>query len=132
MRMHGKKHVLFVCFANANRSQLAEAFAHLHGGDAVEVYSAGVSPATSLDERAVAVILERGCDPSTYRPKALSDVPQVEYDAVVTMGCEERCPKIATNHHIAWDLPQGKSADEYAALCDAIEGKVKALLANLR
>ena len=30
------KKVLFVCVENSNRSQMAEAFAHLHGGDTVE------------------------------------------------------------------------------------------------
>ena len=39
-----KKRVLFVCVENANRSQMAEAFARLHGGDAVEALSAGSRP----------------------------------------------------------------------------------------
>ena len=30
------KRVLFVCVENSNRSQMAEAFARMHGGDRVE------------------------------------------------------------------------------------------------
>ena len=51
-----KKRLLFVCFGNANRSQLAEAFARVHGGDRIEAYSAGVKPVASLDERAIAAM----------------------------------------------------------------------------
>ena len=36
--------VLFVCTANACRSQMAEAFAHIHGGDGVQACSAGSRP----------------------------------------------------------------------------------------
>ena len=35
------KRVLFVCVENSNRSQMAEAFARIHGGDRVEAFSAG-------------------------------------------------------------------------------------------
>jgi arsenate reductase (thioredoxin) len=33
--------MLFVCVENSNRSQLAEGFARLPGGERVEAYSAG-------------------------------------------------------------------------------------------
>ena len=33
--------ILFVCTENSNRSQMAEAFARMHGGDDVASYSAG-------------------------------------------------------------------------------------------
>jgi protein-tyrosine-phosphatase len=129
--MDAKKQVLFVCFGNANRSQLAEAFARIHGGDRIDAYSAGVAAAASIDDRAIAAMADRGYDLSTHRPKNLNDVPQVNYDAVVTMGCEEKCPSIPAATHIAWELPQGKTAGEYAALCSEIEDRVKALIARL-
>ncbi len=34
-----RKRVLFVCVENSIRSQMAEAFARIHGGDDVEAYS---------------------------------------------------------------------------------------------
>ena len=38
------KTVLFVCVENSNRSQMAEAFARIHGGDGVRACSAGSRP----------------------------------------------------------------------------------------
>ena len=38
------KLVLFVCVENSNRSQMAEAFARIHGGDTVEASSSGSRP----------------------------------------------------------------------------------------
>ena len=38
------KRVLFVCVENSNRSQMAEAFARMLGGDGVEALSAGSKP----------------------------------------------------------------------------------------
>ena len=42
--MSRKLRILFVCIQNANRSQMAEAFAKIHGGDAIEANSAGSRP----------------------------------------------------------------------------------------
>ena len=39
--MRDVKRLLFVCVENANRSQMAEAFARILGGEAVEAWSAG-------------------------------------------------------------------------------------------
>jgi protein-tyrosine-phosphatase len=44
MRM---KRVLFVCVENSNRSQMAEAFARIHGGTDVAAYSTGSRPRVS-------------------------------------------------------------------------------------
>ena len=38
------KRFLFVCVENSCRSQMAEAFARIHGGGEVEAYSAGSRP----------------------------------------------------------------------------------------
>ena len=38
------KRLLFVCVENSNRSQMAQAFARMHGGDAVHAESAGSRP----------------------------------------------------------------------------------------
>src|SRR5437870_10475803 len=43
--------VLFVCVENSNRSQMAEAFARLHGNGRVEAYSAGSRPSGRVNPR---------------------------------------------------------------------------------
>jgi protein-tyrosine-phosphatase len=47
------KRVLFVCVENCNRSQMAEAFARMHGRPGqVEAYSAGCRPAACVHPKA--------------------------------------------------------------------------------
>ena len=79
-----KKRILFVCFGNASRSQMAEAFARMHGGEQVEAFSAGVRPSHAIDEQAVAAMAERGYDLRTHRPKGFADLPHQEFDVLVT------------------------------------------------
>ena len=47
------KTVLFVCVENSNRSQMAEAFARIHGGDTVEAFSSGSRPSGRVNPKAV-------------------------------------------------------------------------------
>ncbi len=49
------KRLLFICVENANRSQMAEAFARLHGGAGVEAYSAGSRPNEYMSKNGVIV-----------------------------------------------------------------------------
>ena len=53
--------------------------------------------------------------------------------ARTTMGCEDACPAVAARRHLAWELPPPTSVppEEFGSVCDAIEGKVKELLASL-
>jgi hypothetical protein len=39
--MRDMKRVVFVCVENSNRSQMAESFARIHGGEQLEAFSAG-------------------------------------------------------------------------------------------
>src|SRR5262249_34115082 len=55
-----RKRLLFVCIENSNRSQMAEAFARLHGGDGVEAYSAGSRPSGRVNPRAIEFMREVG------------------------------------------------------------------------
>ena len=40
----GKIKIVFICVENARRSQMAQGFAEVFGGEKVEVYSAGSIP----------------------------------------------------------------------------------------
>jgi len=57
-----KPRILFVCVENANRSQMAEAFARIHGGGQVEAHSAGSRPSGKVNPRAVQFMQELGYD----------------------------------------------------------------------
>ena len=128
--MNPKKRIQFVCFGNASRSQMAEAFARMHGGEHIEALSAGVRPSRAIDEQAVAALAERGYDLRTHRPKGFADLPDQEFDVLVTMGCESECPMIAAKTHVEWNLPQAKGLTpaEFRALAETIERNVQTLL----
>ena len=128
------KRVLFVCVENSNRSQMAEAFARLHGGDAIEAYSAGSRPSGKVNPRAVEFMKEVGYDLTTHRSKGLTELPPGEFAVVVGMGCgDEGCPLVKAQRHEEWDIPDPKELppEQYRRVRDLIERRVKELLARL-
>ena len=52
------KRVLFVCVENANRSQMAEAFARILGGESIDAYSAGSKPSGKVNPKAIEAMNE--------------------------------------------------------------------------
>lgn len=126
------KRVLFVCVENSNRSQMAEAFARMHGGGAVEALSAGSRPSGRINPKAVRFMAERGYDLAAHGSKSLDNVAG-DFDAVVTMGCGDACPLILARQRIDWALPDPRDMDDeaYRAVRDDIEARVRALLAAL-
>jgi arsenate reductase len=129
------KRVLFVCVENSNRSQMAEAFVHMHAVSGVEAHSAGSRPSGRVNPRAIEFMHEVGYDLTKHGSKALSDLPHVTYDVVVGMGCgDEGCPLVPARRREEWGIPDPKemSAEDYRRVRDLIETKVKALLASLR
>lgn len=127
------KRVLFVCVENANRSQMAEAFARLYGGDAVEAFSAGSRPSGQVNPKAVGFMAELGYDLGTHRSKSLDEIAGREFDAVVTMGCGDACPWVPAKRREDWALPDPRDLDDagYRAVRDEIGARVKALLDSL-
>lgn len=125
-----RKRILFVCVENANRSQMAEAFARMLGGDKIEAWSAGSHPAERVNPKTVKVMEEVGCDLSAHRPKSLSEIPQEEYEVVVSMGCGEECPCVPAKRREEWQIPDPKEVGEEALreIRDRIRDRVKALL----
>ncbi|MGQ0657201.1 MAG: arsenate reductase ArsC [Chromatiales bacterium] len=127
------KRVLFVCVENSNRSQMAEAFARMHGGDAVEAYSAGSHPSGQVNPEAVEAMRELGYDLSKHGSKSLSEIPDIEYDFVATMGCGDACPYVRAKRREDWSIPQPKDLplEEFRVVRDLIESKIRAMLEQL-
>lgn len=131
--MEEKRRILFVCVENSNRSQIAEALARIHGGGDVEVYSAGSRPSGRINARAIDSMRELGYDLTQHHSKSLSEIPDVEYDFVATMGCGDECPFVRAKVRTDWNIPDPKDLppQEYRAVRDLIEKKVTALLAEI-
>ena len=129
-----KKHVLFVCVENSNRSQMAEAFARLHGSDVVAAYSSGSRPSGVVNPKAIAAMKDKGVDLNTHQSKGLNELPSVHWEHVITMGCGDQCPFIPAKHRDDWALqdPKHMAPAEFNQVRDEIERRVLELLDTIR
>ena len=127
------KTVLFVCVENSNRSQMAEAFARMHGEGRIEAASAGSRPSGKVNPKAVAVMKELGYDLTAHASKGLDDFNGRNIDVAVTMGCGDECPLVKAGQRVDWKIPDPRdmTPEEFRNVRDLIERKVKDLLATL-
>ncbi|MCF4120329.1 metalloregulator ArsR/SmtB family transcription factor [Antribacter sp. KLBMP9083] len=128
--------VLFVCVANAGRSQLAAALMHHYAGDRVVVRSAGSTPAADVHATIRGLLAELG-DPDSADdvpyPKPLTDDAVRAADIVITMGCGDACPVLPGKRYEDWAVgdPALASPSGVAAIRDELDARVRALLADL-
>ena len=102
--MTPKTRVIFVCTANAARSQMAEGLLRTKYGDRYEVFSAGTRQA-KVSTSAIAVMQEIEIDISHHRSKTLDEFRGASFDIAVTL-CDNAhviCPFVPgakrTIHH---------------------------------
>lgn len=130
-----KKKVLFVCIENSNRSQMAQAFAAMHGGNEVEAFSAGSKPSGKINPKAIDAMNELGYDLQTHSSKSLEEVkPFAPFDVVVTMGCGDACPWMPAKKFIDWQIPDPRemNKEDFRKVRDLISEKVKELVTSLK
>lgn len=127
------KTILFVCVENSNRSQMAEAFARMHGAGRVQAASAGSRPSGRINSKAVAAMQEVGYELITHASKGLEAFNGTAVDVAVTMGCGDECPLVRAARREDWQIPDPRemSPEEFRGVRDLIERKVLALLASL-
>jgi arsenate reductase (thioredoxin) len=132
LEMTPEKVLLFVCVENSNRSQIAEAFARIHGGDSVKASSAGSRPSGRINPKAIEAMKEVGYDLTTHRSKGLDEFNGTEVDVAITMGCGDECPLVRAKQRLDWQIPDPRdmSPEEFRGVRDLIESKVRALLAG--
>ena len=95
-----KKRVLFVCVHNSARSQMAEAFLNILGGDRFEAESAGLEPG-ALNPFVVEVMKEIGVDLSKNKAKSVFELfKEGRFFHYVITVCDEasaeKCPIFPT------------------------------------
>lgn len=127
------KRVLFVCVENSNRSQMAEAFARMHGAGRIEAASAGSKPSGRVNLKAVEAMKELGYDLTAHTSKGLGEFNGQNVEVAVTMGCGDECPLVRANQRVDWKIPDPRdmTPEEFRGVRDLIEQKVKDLLAVL-
>jgi arsenate reductase (thioredoxin) len=127
-----KPTVLFVCFHNANRSQIAAGYLHHLAGDHVQVLSAGPQPAQHLNPGAVEAMSEDGIDISAAQPQRLTDQTLDTADVIITLGCAEDVPVQPGKRYEEWTLTGGGEGMEAArTVRDQIRPRVENLAADL-
>lgn len=140
-----KARILFLCTGNSARSQMAEGWAKHLSGDRVDAYSAGTEP-RGVDPRAVKAMAEAGVDISKYRSKSVTDLPNIEFDYVVTLcdDAQQACPffpaKTAIVHHSFEDPPrlavnatnEEEAMSHYRRIRDEIKAYIEAMIDSLK
>ncbi|SKC60276.1 metalloregulator ArsR/SmtB family transcription factor [Krasilnikoviella flava] len=123
--------VLFVCVANAGRSQLAAALVRHYAGNRVVVRSAGSTPAADVHPAVRPELAALGADEPF--PKPLTDDAVRAADVVITMGCGDVCPVLPGKRYEDWLVgdPALASPAGVAAIRDELDTRVRALLADL-
>jgi protein-tyrosine-phosphatase len=127
------KKVIFVCVENSNRSQMAQAFAHIHGAGKIEAFSAGSRPSGKINPKAVEAMKEVGYDLGTHTSKGLAEFNGREFYAAVTMGCGDECPLVLAKRRLEWQIPDPRdmSPEQFRGVRNLIEEKVNELLQTL-
>jgi arsenate reductase len=93
MQEKEKMKVLFLCTANAARSQMAAGIVRHEFGDRIETYSAGTNP-KGVSRLAVMVLDEIGIDISAETSDHLDKYREMHFDYVITLcdDANENCP----------------------------------------
>lgn len=127
--------VLFVCTANAGRSQLAAALLRRLAGDGVVVRSAGSMPAARIHATVAPLLADLLADVSHDEPfpKPLTDDAVRAADVVITMGCGDSTPRLPGKRYEDWPVgdPAMASPDGVRAIHDDLAARVRALAAEL-
>lgn len=130
--------VLFVCWANVGRSQMAEAF-YNHLTNSQNADSAGTEvedPGETLGERkkrrggtfVIEAMAEEGIDITSHKKTQLTEEMLSKYDTIVCMAQPEYTPVWLSDSpkFIRWDVedPGGKGLEETIIARDAVKAKV--------
>jgi len=127
------KKVVFVCVENSNRSQMAEAFARIHGAGKVQAFSAGSRPSGRVNPKAIEAMNELGYDLTTHTSKGLGAFNGKEVEVAVTMGCGDECPLVLAKQRVDWKIPDPRdmTPGQFREVRNLVEMKVKELIQSL-
>jgi len=127
--------ILFLCIANAVRSQIAEGLTRAKFGRSAPVQSAGSCP-SKVHPLAIKVMREVNVDISTQWSKAVDDIDPTTVDLVITLCAEEVCPTfLGSARQIHWSLPdpvvltgsETKQIERFREIRDEINEKLNTL-----
>ena len=95
------------------------------------VASAGSNPSAKVDPKAMEILRRHGLAMNAPKPKGFQELPAVEWDYVVGMGCGDMCPVgLRTRTFIEWDIPDPEDGPMglYGALYDNLQRRIGRLI----
>jgi protein-tyrosine-phosphatase len=112
---------------------MAAAFLRRRVGDAIEVRSAGTTPADEIQPTVRDAMAELGIDLGDVVPKRLEADTVEASDVVITMGCGDACPVFPGVRYLDWELldPAGRPIEEVRVIRDEIDRRVADLVTEL-
>jgi arsenate reductase len=117
------KTFVFACIHNAGRSQMSAAFFNeLADSRLARAVSAGTQPADSVHPIVVDVMREVGIDLANAQPQKLTEELARGAEALITMGCGDKCPYVPGLRRLDWPLldPKGLSLEEVRSIRDEV------------
>jgi arsenate reductase (thioredoxin) len=132
------KTVLFVCYHNAGRSQMAEAFTNKLASDRnipIKAMSAGTMCTREINPIVVQAMDELGISMKMQGPKLLMQWHMDRADRMITMHCKvdpKNCPRRVGDCE-DWELedPAGKSIEVVREIRDDILRRVELLFSEM-
>jgi arsenate reductase len=114
---------------------MAEGWARVLGERrGVRAWSCGSRPSGRVHPQAVAAMAEAGVDIAGQISKGVETLPPgLTFDAVVTMGCGDACPRVSARRVEDWPIPdpKGGGPGEFAAARDELRRRVQRLIDEL-
>ena len=122
------KTIVFLCVANAGRSQMAEGLARaMAPREGYQFLSAGSQPRT-LNPLAVRALAEQDIDIAHHRAKGLDDVPLAQADVIVMLCADEVCPYVpGAVKRLHWPLLDPTTLDDFRTVRDELRRRLPAL-----
>src|SRR5210317_119174 len=135
-----KMKVLFLCTANAARSQMAAGIVKNDFGDSIETYSAGTNP-KQVSRLAIMVLDEIGIDISSETSDHIDKYKDMQFDYVITLcdDANENCPVFfggVQRLHMGFNDPPhsndptAENLQQFRDVRDAIRYKIKNFFAS--
>jgi arsenate reductase len=109
---------------------MAEALLKMSTRKDVEVFSAGIKPGKEVNEQALKVMREIGCDLSGHKPRHISAFSDIKFDYVAKMDVPDLGDMVVAKWIVDWDIPDPARGGiaEYRKIREMLANKIRSEL----
>ena len=125
--------IVFACVRNGGRSVIGRVLTEHYAQGRVRAVSAGTQPGEHIHPEVAAMLATLGLDTSAETPTLLTRETIEASTMAITLGCGEECPYVPGVRYVDWPVagPGGQTPEMVRAVVADIDGRVRALLADL-